>query len=132
MSDAPRSKRRVLVGPVPASNLISPLCVGASHVFESGSSGYWSFTVRPDGMVYKMLDFFSTHEPLGWHASSLHLNDELLMHSEGKSAVRWRFASDRAISLRYPDHLDISIFNYTADPVLGWFSISFWREIDRS
>lgn len=132
MYDSPRNKRRVLVGKSLASNLISPLCVGTSHTFNPGTSGYWSFLVRPDGMVYKMIAFYSTHEPLGWHVSSLHLNDELLMHSEGTPAVHWRFASDRAIALRYPDHLDISIFNYTGSPVLGWFSILFWREIDRS
>jgi hypothetical protein len=93
----------------------------------------WTWTVPPDGMVYKLCNYTHAMIPTGWTVSLIKFNDETVWYQYGGFMLSWNPTAANAPLLKYPDTITVSIAHVFASyHVNHYWQMDFWREQARS
>ena len=128
MPSRAQQKRSVLVGPI-CPVPVSRFSQWYDYItFTEADFEYWEWTVPNDGMVYKLCDFTHISLPTGFMYALVKVNGVSVWNEYGAYLNIWRPTKDNAMSLVFPDVVQVWIVQPQDFVSLHYWQMSFWKE----
>ena len=128
MPSRPGQRRSVLSGPLMPVP-VSPIYGWFDTWDAPGSSVQsWEWTIPNDGMAYKLCNFNHISIPTGFMVIAVFLNGEVIWYDYGGYENIWRPAYANALTVVWPDVLQVTIFHVNVNVWRHYWEMDFWRE----
>lgn len=128
MPSRAQQKRSVLVGPISPVPVSTVFEIYDYVTFTKPDLKLWVWTAPNDGMVYKLCDFTHISLPAGFMYALIRLNGIDVWNEYGAYQNQWRPTYANAMSLVFPDELQIWIVQPQDFVSTHYWQMSFWKE----